>query len=119
MAQKLIACIVAGDVDGVAALYHDDARIWRNFDGRELGKDQMLKVIRFLATEVRGLDYQDVRLHVVPTGFVQQHVLVGTSAKGVAVRAPACLVAEVVDGRIRRLDEYLDSGALAPLLARG
>ena len=47
---------------------------------------------------------------------VQQHVLACTSSSGVPVRAHACLVATVEDGRIRRLDEYLDAAAIAPLM---
>jgi len=118
IARALTRCLLAGDVEGVGALYHDDARYWRNFDDRELDKAQLLKVIRFLVTQVRDLAYQDVRIHPTPTGFVQQHVLVGRAPNGDTLRAPACLVTEITDGRIRRLDEYLDSAALAPLLER-
>ena len=35
--------------------------------------------------------------------------------RGVEVRAHACIVARVDDGRIRRLDEYLDAAAIAAL----
>ena len=37
------------------------------------------------------------------------------AAGGEQVRAHACLVAVVEEGRIRRLDEYLDARAIAPL----
>ena len=42
-------------------------------------------------------------------GFVQQHVLHGVRADGVAVTLPACIVCQVEHGRITRLDEYFDS----------
>ena len=57
-------------------------------------------------------------LYKTPSGYVQQHVLHATAPDGSKVESPACLVVEVREGRIRRLDEYLDSAAIAPLLRR-
>jgi ketosteroid isomerase-like protein len=116
VARALIAAITAGDVAAVDALYHDDAVVFQNTSGATLSKRKMLGVIRFLATGVSELRYEDVRVQPTPTGFVQQHVLACRSASGVPVRAHACLVATVEDGRIRRLDEYLDAAAIAPLM---
>jgi ketosteroid isomerase-like protein len=39
---------------------------------------------------------------------VQQHVLTGKRKTGEAFSMPACLVVQVKDGRISRLEEYLD-----------
>jgi ketosteroid isomerase-like protein len=115
-ARRLIECVTSGDVAGVGALYHDDIRCWRNLDGRELVKKQALKVVGFLGT-LEGLAYEDIRIDATETGFVQQHTLCCTSPKGEAVRVAACLVAEVRDGQILRIDEYVDSAAMAPLMA--
>lgn len=115
IASDLTKAILAGDVDAVSALYHDDAVVWQNTSGRELSKKQMLRIIGFLATGVDGLRYEDVHVQETPAGFVQQHTLCCLSKAGVAVRAAACLVATVHDGRIARLDEYLDSAAIAAL----
>lgn len=116
IAKQLTARTLAGDVDGVGALYHEDAVVWRNFDGRELAKKQVLKVIGILAQNVEGLRYEELRLSATPSGFVQQHVMRGKAPSGAELNVPACLVAQIEDGRIRRLDEYLDSAALAPLM---
>lgn len=115
VAHRLIAAITGGNVAAVDALYHDDAVVFQNTSGQTLSKRKMLGVIRFLATGVSELRYEDIRVQPTPTGFVQQHVLCCRSAAGVDVRAHACLVATVEDGRIRRLDEYLDAAAIAPL----
>lgn len=117
IARALTARLLAGDLESVAALYHDDAIVWRNVDGRELVKKQMLKVVAFLASEVKELAYTDVRVQGTSAGFVQQHTLCGVAPSGEKVRVHACLVATVEAGRIRRLDEYLDSAALAPLMS--
>jgi ketosteroid isomerase-like protein len=116
IAKRLRDGLMAGDVEAVGAIYHEDMIGWRNFDGRELNQRQMLKIVAFLASDVRDLRYEEVRVHATPTGFVQQHVLRATARDGRAVACPACLVVEVMDGQIRRLDEYLDAQALAPLL---
>jgi ketosteroid isomerase-like protein len=49
---------------------------------------------------------------------VQQHVLRATAPDGRPVVCAACLVVEIEDGRIRRIDEYMDGAALAPLLTQ-
>ncbi len=116
VASSLTSRLLAGDVDGVAALYRDDAVIWRNIDGRELVKKQMLKVVAFLASEVTDLSYTDVRVQPTASGFVQQHTLRGVAPNGQPVTAHACLVATLEEGLIVRLEEYLDSAALAPLM---
>lgn len=118
VARRLMAAIQAGDVAGVAALYADDMLGWRNFDRRELGKSAMLRIIEFLAKQVRDLRYDAIRVQPTQTGYVQQHVLHATAADGSHVEAPACLVVTVEGGQIRRLDEYLDSAAVAALLKR-
>lgn len=116
IAERLSRALVTGDVDAISELYAEDIAVFRNFDGRTLPKDKVLKVVRFLVTGVEGLRYDDVR--VVPTdkGFVQQHVFRGRSRSGAEVAAPVCLIAEVRDGRIVRIDEYLDSAQMAPLM---
>jgi ketosteroid isomerase-like protein len=48
---------------------------------------------------------------------VQQHVLRGVAPNGTALEIPACIVCTVRDGRIVRLEEYLDSAHTAPLTA--
>lgn len=116
IARRLMEAIQAGDVATVAGLYADDMVGWRNFDRRELGKAQMVKVIEYLAKRVRDLRYEGIRVETTASGYVQQHVLHATAPDGTRIESPACLVVEVCDGRIRRLEEYLDSAAIAALL---
>ncbi|MEZ4286917.1 MAG: nuclear transport factor 2 family protein [Polyangiales bacterium] len=118
IAMALTDCLTRGDVDGVAALYSDDATVWRNFDGRELTREQMLKVIGFLATAVNRLQYDVRAVHPTETGFVQEHTMTCESKNGKQVRVDACLVAYINDGKITRLNEYLDSLALQPLMEK-
>ena len=116
MAKRLIDAIVAGDVAAVEELYCDDLVGWQNFTGRELNRRQMLKIVRVLGGDVKDLRYDDIRVTPTARGYVQQHVLRATAKDGRPVECAACLVVEIADGRIRRIDEYMDGAALAPLL---
>jgi ketosteroid isomerase-like protein len=42
-------------------------------------------------------------------------VLRGTTTAGVEVQVPACVVVKVADGKITRIDEYLDTRQIEPL----
>lgn len=53
--------------------------------------------------------YKDRRVQVFPVGFVHQHVLHGTRAAGEECTMAACCVCFVENGRITRLEEYMDS----------
>ena len=117
LASRLTTAIASGDLDAIAALYHDDAVIWRSTDCLELNKRQMLRIMKFLATQVRDLRFDDIRRRATDDGFVQQHIMVCTAPGGEPIHAHACLVGVVRDGRIARISEYIDSVAVAPLLA--
>ena len=115
VAQRMIECVTQGDIDGIERLYHDDIRVWRNVDERELVKRQAVKEVKILS-QLSGLAYRDVRIEASAAGFVQQHVLCCTGPQGEDVRVPSCLIARVEGGQILRIDEYADSAAMAPLM---
>ena len=72
-------------------------------------------VLAWVTKNIAGLRYEEIRRHVTPAGFVQQHVLRGTAPNGKPLEVPACILCSVKDGRITRLDEYLDSAQIAVL----
>ena len=117
LAARLFAAIEAGDVDGVAALYAPDVVVWHNDDGRSQSGAENLRVLAWLVTHCSDVRYVDVRRSATATGFVQQHVLRATGPSGEAVEVPACIVGTCAEGRITRIDEYLDSAHLAPFTA--
>lgn len=115
-AERLMAAITAGDIDAVRSIYAPDAVIWHNNDGLEQSVDDNLRVLRWVVRHIANLRYEQIRRQRTDAGFVQQHVLRGTAPNGKDVTIPACLVCTVRDGRITRLEEYLDSAHLAPLM---
>ncbi len=115
VADRLFASIEAGDIDSVRALYAPDAVVWHNGDGVEEDVEHNLSVLGWCVSHIAGMRYEQVRRQVLAGGFVQQHILRGTGPGGAPLEVPACLVVAVAEGRITRIDEYLDSAHLGPL----
>jgi len=113
--ERLIRAIEAGDVEAIRALYAPGVRVWHAHDGVEQNLDENLGVLSWMSRNVKGLHYTQVRRERTENGFVQQHVLRGTTSAGEELAVPACLVVRIESGRIVRIDEYLDSATLAPL----
>lgn len=109
LADRIFSAIESGDRDAVAGLWHDDIEVWHNFDRVTQTKDQNLATLEWMCARTERLDYADVRRVPTEDGFVQQHVLRLTFADGRTAEIPACVVVGVRDGRVIRIDEYLDS----------
>lgn len=116
VADRLFAAICSGDLAALRELYAPTLKVWHNFDRTEQSREENLRVLAWIAKNVAGLRYENVRRERTESGFVQQHVLRGTPPGGEPLEVSACLVCRVEGGRITRIDEYLDSAALAPLL---
>ncbi|HZC10769.1 MAG TPA: hypothetical protein VE485_12185, partial [Mycobacterium sp.] len=65
---------------------------------------------------LRSMAYEKVRRHYFGHGWVQQHTVTSETQSGQTWEAEACVVFTVVDGRIQRLEEYIDPTQFA---ARG
>lgn len=120
LADRFFKAIENGDIDTVRAIYAPDAVIWHNFDpldARSTGQsaEENLKVLEGLPQRISGATYRVLQREATQTGFVQQHVLTGTMLNGEPLVLPACIICEVKDGRIARLDEYFDPAITARL----
>jgi ketosteroid isomerase-like protein len=118
LADRVMCAIESGDLPAIAACYAPDARIWHNFDGVAQTLEENLATMAWLDKRLSGRKYEIVSRHAFDGGYVQQHVLTGTLTSGEPFRMPACLVVQVVDGKIARLDEYLDTGHTKALALR-
>jgi ketosteroid isomerase-like protein len=115
--ERFFAAVEAGDVAELERIYSPDARIWHNDDGAEQGVPDNLRVLRGLHRVVGDLRYEIVRRAEVDGGVFQQHVLHGRLPDGSAVAMPAAMYLQIADGRVRRIEEYLDSAHAAPIRA--
>ena len=112
IANRLIGAIEAGDRDALGAVYADDVVVWHNTDQVEMTKEQNLASLDALAAMTMSRRFTDVRRHLIDGGFVQQHVLNLDWGSGSGA-LPGCVVVQLRDGLISRIDEYLDGATIA------
>jgi ketosteroid isomerase-like protein len=118
LVDRLITSIEAGDIDGVAACYSPGIEVWANFDGQAKDLDASLRVLAWLVGATTERRYEVTRRIEIEGGALQQHVLHATVAKtGKSFSMPACLVMQIDDGVIVRIDEYLDASVMTPAFA--
>jgi ketosteroid isomerase-like protein len=117
LADKLFAAIEANDLEALRAdVYTPDIVVWHNNDNHEQLIDENLRVLAWLHRKVVAKRYEEVRRQPTANGFVEQHVLRGTAPDGTELDIHACLVVTVSGDRISRIDEYIDSSAIASLM---
>ena len=110
LCHALFDAIEAGDIDAVDRCYAPDMTLWFNATGKEIGREENLEAL------VKGRDlhrrrtYDDRIINTFDDGFVVQYTVNVVAHNGTKVPLSACLVAEVRDGKITKLFEYLDSG---------
>jgi uncharacterized protein len=117
LADRFFKAIEAGDIDAVKEIYAPDAEIWHNTDGVVQAPADNARTLTWITQNLKGMAYTDIRRSATEDGFVQQHTLVATNRAGQRVEVPACIVVRITDGRITRLDEYLDSAVIERIMA--
>lgn len=119
LCERFLSAIVRGDIDEVRAIYAPDCVIWHNNTDATETVEENIGTIEMVAKAVRGFRYEQAVRRATADGFIEQHVVRGIVPSGEELRIPAVLICTVRDGRITRLDEYLDSAHLAPLMQSG
>ena len=115
--NRMFAAIPAGDIEAVKAIYHPEAAIWHNTDNLEQAVPDNLRTLGWVAANIRNLRYDDIRRTAMDSGqVVQEHVLRGVGPTGKQLNIVGTIVFTFdEDGRITRLEEYLDSAQVAAL----
>lgn len=113
LAKEFVVCFNERRED--ADIYTPDATVWNNLTGADQSHASVGGIIRMLQTALADLRFDDVSVHAWADGFCVQYTVAATLRDGSEVRAPACGVAAVRDGRIARFQEYVDSAQAAPL----
>jgi uncharacterized protein len=117
VARRLTHAIVTGNADVLASLYTPNAIIWHNTDQIEMSSSEVLDLVRAIRAVANcAVDVSSTL--VTERGFVQTQRNTYTFRDGRSTFFHAALLATLDgEGRILRLEEYLDSAGLAPLLA--
>lgn len=116
VARALFDALASDDDAAVRALCAPDFALHQN-GGPAMTVDMLLHFNRRVHGVVSGFHYTDVVCAATSTGFVEEHAVRGTLADGRALALVACVVADVVEGRVGHVREYVDTAAAAPLLA--
>lgn len=118
-AEKFVDAVQRGDADYMRQCYAPNGVIWHNTDNVEQTIDDNVKVLEWFIRTLPDRKYTVLRRETIPHGFVQQHILSATLPNGEPWKMDACVVVKMEDGKIVRLDEYIDSAAGAKLRAFG
>jgi len=116
-AERLTRAMIDNDADAMQDIYTPDAVIWHSTDQVELSLSDLQGILRGIAAVADG-DFEVTGRHVTDDGFVQTQIGTYTFRDGSSTTFHAAMVAFLADdGRIRRIDEYVDSAGMNPLLA--
>jgi len=100
-------------VDELAEIYAPDCIVWHNVFGRETTGRDNLSALPESYTKQRRRTYDDRTIDTFAGGFVIQYTLHGVRHSGHEGALWVCIVGLCRDGRITRIDEYLDSSKFA------
>ena len=116
VARALFDALASDDDVQVRALCAPGFTLRQN-GGLAMDVEMLLHFNRLVRAVVSGFCYEDVVCAATATGFVEEHAVRGTLADGSALALAACVVADIVDGRVTLVREYVDTAAAAQLLA--
>lgn len=100
-------------VDVLKDIYADDCVVWHNVFRREQSGAENLAALPAGYGMQRRRTYDDRSIHPFEGGFVIQYTLTGVQHDGHRGALWICIVALCRDGKITRIDEYMDSGRFA------
>ncbi len=114
--KALFAAFEAGDETRVRELLAPDVRVQQN-NNPPMDLDTLLGFARAVLAVVSDFRYEDAVRSATATGFVEEHRVRGVLPDGSPLDLAVCVVADLRDGRVVDLREYLDTGAAAGLIA--
>lgn len=113
--ERMYAALGSGDIDAAIACYTPDALIWHSFDCVAHDLDAIRPQWEAMKPAFPEQEIVDIRRERIAGGFVQRHLWVVRAASGERKAWPVGIFVTIEDGRIFRLDEYIDrAGAFEP-----
>jgi ketosteroid isomerase-like protein len=118
LAKKFMQAVGAGDAVSARACLHDDAVIWHNYNNATQTADENMALMLRMKDLSKERVYEIHMLEEVPNGYVQRHTLHMTSPDGNDTYSTEALSwIKVVDGKIARVEEFIDPTPIMPLFA--
>jgi ketosteroid isomerase-like protein len=105
-----------GDADALVGHLAPESIVWHNHDRQEVDAVTNMQGVGVLAKMVRDLKLDVLRVAPTPDGFVMQFVMRGiVTANGKPFEMQNCIVVSMIDGKVTRIDEYVDPTVAAQL----
>ncbi|MEN7341645.1 MAG: nuclear transport factor 2 family protein [Pseudomonadota bacterium] len=108
--------IEANDLEAAKSYCAPDMQASRN-GGDPVDLDAVLQLGAVVKQLIPDYHYEDISCVATTTGFVEEHRACGTLPDGSTLSFWVCAVADVVDGKIANLREYVDTAEAAPLIS--
>ena len=115
MAQLLMDLVAAGTPEKVPMT--NDAVMWHNYDQTDWPAAETIANFSAIRAVFPDCRFENVRTAGCGSVSLAQWDFTLTLPDGSLLRAPGCFVVHERDGRIARVEEYMDSAQLAPVAA--
>jgi ketosteroid isomerase-like protein len=116
IAKALFAALAAQDDVTVRALCTQDLQVRQN-NGPPMDLQALLGFNAAVHRAVKAFRYEDAVRFATATGFVEEHAVRGTLPDGTALNLAVCVVAELREGKVAHVREYIDMVSAAGLIA--
>jgi hypothetical protein len=100
-------------VEELAEIYAPDCIVWHNVFGRETTGAENLAALPKSYAGQRRRTYDDRTIDTFEGGFVIRYTLAGVQHGGHRGALWICIVGLCCDGKITRIDEYMDTSKFA------
>ena len=103
------------------SIYADSIVSWHNYDENAVTvtREQLAfgatAEYQLLSQVLEDWKYEDKKVYAAGDAVVMTHVMTGKFANGSLLRLPACHVYSLVDGKIARMDVYMDSAQMGQI----
>jgi ketosteroid isomerase-like protein len=117
ISAAFVQAIESNDDACLAALFDPAATTWHNFDRVSRTLTEMVAGYREFSKTFSRIRITDVVVHATVKGLVEQHIFNATHIEtGLEIRMPCCLVLELRNNLIIKIEEYMDPAPLKSLL---
>ena len=117
VAEKIARLVADRDLDALREIYTPDAVIWHSSDDKEKTVEESVEATAAQLALSTELWFEEQKLTPTPTGYIDQHYACVKLTSGEQVRVPTCAVVTLEGDRIKRFNEYVELGPLAPAIA--
>lgn len=116
IASQFLAGVENRDLSRIDAVVAPNAKFWTNVGQEDVDRATRMSRIALEFRLFKTFTFDNTRLDDFGTGFLVRAHARGSLGDGQQFDFPVCIVGDVENGAIVRLEEYFDPSAVAPIL---